>query len=278
MRLPMAKEKRSNKWAFLLYQESAPENYLDILEEMHIPFILSPWHDKDVNKETGEFKKAHKHGALYFDARKSYSQFSQLVTKYLNTPAHVEVIMSPKGMYDYFTHAENPEKTPYNINDIESGCGFDLDKFLITNNSDEFLTLAIDIIEEHNFLEFNSLVRYARTENPKLLSLIMNKTYFFAKYLDSRRYNNKKDEGKYKHNKLVQIEQLLKCLLTSVKQNQKRQNVAIVTQKELLDILQISPNTLKSWERTGLKRLEPPIERTRTVYYKLDDVINYLTP
>ncbi len=79
-------------------------------------------------------------------------------------------------------------------------------------------------------------------------------------------------------NKLAQIEQLLKCLLISVKQSQKRQNVAIVTQKELLDILQISPNTLKSWERTGLKRLEPPIERTRTVYYKLDDVINYLTP
>ena len=201
MRLPMAKEKRSNKWAFLLYQESAPENYLDILEEMHIPFILSPWHDKDVNKETGEFKKAHKHGALYFDSLKSYSQVSKLLTNHLNTPKHVEVIMSPRGMYDYFTHAENPEKTLYDINDIESGCGFDLDKFLITNNSDEFLTLAIDIIEEHNFLEFNSLVRYAKAENPKLLSLIMNKTYFFAKYLDSRRYNNKKDEGKYKHDK-----------------------------------------------------------------------------
>ena len=201
MRLPMAKEKRSNKWAFLLYQESAPENYLEILEEMHIPFVLSPWHDKDVNKETGEFKKAHKHGALYFDSLKSYSQVSKLLTNHLNTPKHVEVIMSPRGMYDYFTHAENPEKTLYDINDIESGCGFDLDKFLITNNSDEFLTLAIDIIEEHNFLEFNSLVRYARAENPKLLSLIMNKTYFFAKYLDSRRYNNKKDEGKYKHDK-----------------------------------------------------------------------------
>ena len=51
----MVKDKRSNKWAFLIYQESAPKNYLDILEEMHIPFILSPWHDKDVNKETGEF-------------------------------------------------------------------------------------------------------------------------------------------------------------------------------------------------------------------------------
>lgn len=201
MRLPMAKEKRSNKWAFLLYQESAPENYLDILEEMHIPFVLSPWHDKDVNKETGEFKKAHKHGALYFDSLKSYSQVSKLLTNHLNTPKHVEVIMSPRGMYDYFTHAENPEKTLYDINDIESGCGFDLNKFLITNNSGEFLTLVIDIIEEQNFLEFNSLVRYARAKNPQLLSLIMDKTYFFAKYLDSRRYDNKKDEGKYKHDK-----------------------------------------------------------------------------
>lgn len=57
----MVKEKRSNKWAFLLYQDSIPENYLYILEELHIPFVLSPWHDKDINKETGEFKKSHKH-------------------------------------------------------------------------------------------------------------------------------------------------------------------------------------------------------------------------
>ena len=35
----MAKEKRSNKWAFLIYQESAPENYLEVLEDLHIPFV-----------------------------------------------------------------------------------------------------------------------------------------------------------------------------------------------------------------------------------------------
>lgn len=192
----MAKDKRSNKWAFLLYKESVPENYLDILEEMHIPFVLSPWHDKDVNKETGEFKKAHKHGVLFFDSLKSYSQVSDVLTSKLNTPAHVEIVMSPKGMYDYFIHAENPEKTRYNIEDIESGCGFELDKFLIENNSDKFLSTVIDIIEEHNFTEFNSLVRYARKEDIVLLNLIVNKTYFFAKYLDSRRHSNNK-ERKY---------------------------------------------------------------------------------
>ncbi|HHF7019791.1 TPA: replication protein [Streptococcus mutans] len=191
----MTKERRSNKWAFLPYQESAPDDYLEILENMHIPFILSPWHDKDINKETGEFKKSHKHGALYFESLKSYSQVSELLTEHLNTPAHVEIVMSPKGMYDYFTHAENPEKTLYDINDIESGCGFELDNFLLSNSNNEFFTTVIDIIEEHNFTEFNHLVRYARTENPQLLNLIMNKTYFFAKYLDSRRHSSQQKQA-----------------------------------------------------------------------------------
>ena len=79
--------------------------------------------------------------------------------------------------------------------------------------------------------------------------------------------------------KLIQIEQLLNTLLTIIQHQQEKQKSSnIVTQKELLSILQISPNTLKSWEKTGLKRLEPPIEGARTVYYKMEDVIKYLTP
>ena len=79
--------------------------------------------------------------------------------------------------------------------------------------------------------------------------------------------------------KLTQIEQLLNSLVLLTQQYQnKYKSMNIVTQRDLLSILQISPNTLKSWENTGLKRLEPPIEGTRSVYYKLEDAINYLTP
>lgn len=78
---------------------------------------------------------------------------------------------------------------------------------------------------------------------------------------------------------LNQIEQILNCLLALMqKQENTKNHVSILTQKELLSILNISPNTLKSWEKTGLKRLEPPIEGTRTVYYKMEDVLTYLTP
>ncbi|UDM80945.1 replication protein [Vagococcus fluvialis] len=197
----MKNEKRSNKWAFLIYQESSPENYLEILESLRVPFVLSPWHDKDINSETGEIKKSHRHGALYFDSLKSYSQVSELISDKLNGPSHVEIVLSPKGMFNYFTHADNPDKTLYNVEDIESGCGFEIDKFLLEQNSDNFMNEVIDIIEENNFTEFEDLVRYARKNNYLLLGLIIERTYFFAKYLDSRRHNPnkqlKKEGDKY---------------------------------------------------------------------------------
>lgn len=180
--------KRSNKWAFLLYKESAPENYIDILEEMQVPYILSPWHDQDVDKKTGELLKAHKHGALFFDSLKSYTQVSELLTENLNTPKKVQIVLSPKGMLDYFTHAQNPDKTPYNAEDIESGAGFDLDQFLVEQQSGRFINEVIDLINDYNFTEFQDLVIYARHNDPRLLTLIMNRTYFFTKFIESKRY------------------------------------------------------------------------------------------
>lgn len=187
---------RSNKWTFLIYQESAPSDYLNILEELHVPFILSPWHNRDVTVD-GELKKSHKHGALFFDSLKSYSQVSNLISQKLNGPTHVEIVMSPKGMYDYFTHAENPEKTMYNIEDIESGAGFELKQFLIEQAPESFLADTIDLIEQHGFVEFEQLVTYARKNNAILLQLLVNKTYFFSKLLDSRRWR----DSSLKHNK-----------------------------------------------------------------------------
>lgn len=181
------KDKRSNKWAFLIYKESLPKNYKDNLDELHIPYVLSPWHDKDINKETGELKKVHRHGCFYFDTLKSYSQVSDLVSNALHGPTHVEVVHSPKGMYDYFVHADNPEKAQYNVEDIESGCGFDLNKFLREQNEDDSIGKILDLIEDDNITEMRILVNRIREVNSSLLGIIMERAYFFSKYLDSKR-------------------------------------------------------------------------------------------
>lgn len=186
----MTKDKRSNKWAFLIYEDSTSSNYQDILEQMHIPYILSSWHNQDIDRSTGEIKKSHKHGALFFDSLKSYSQISELLQQHLNTPSHIEIIMSPKGMFDYFIHASNPDKTPYDVNDIESGCGFDLNKFLLDQGQSEVFSNIIDMIEDQDFIEFQDLVMYARQHHLSYLDLIIQRTYFFAKYLDSRRHTS----------------------------------------------------------------------------------------
>ena len=76
--------------------------------------------------------------------------------------------------------------------------------------------------------------------------------------------------------KLEQIEQLLQTLIKLIQIKEQNIPLKIIQQRELLKQLNISPNTLKTWEHTGLKRLAPPIEGTRTVFYLLDDIINFL--
>lgn len=76
--------------------------------------------------------------------------------------------------------------------------------------------------------------------------------------------------------KLEQIEQLLQTLIKLIQIKEQNIPLKIIQQRELLKQLNISPSTLKTWEQKGLKRLEPPIEGTRTVFYLLDDIINFL--
>ena len=76
--------------------------------------------------------------------------------------------------------------------------------------------------------------------------------------------------------KLEQIEQLLQTLIKLIQIKEQNIPLKIIQQRELLKQLNISPNTLKTREQKGLKRLEPPIEGTRTVFYLLDDIINFL--
>lgn len=77
--------------------------------------------------------------------------------------------------------------------------------------------------------------------------------------------------------KLEKIESLLQVLVNLLDKKTDTSHLEIMTQKQVLKELNISPNTLKSWERKGLPRLEPPIEGTRTVYYKRGDILKFLT-
>ena len=49
---------KKRNWAFVLYPESAPEDWRERLQQTGLQCCVSPLHDKDVN-DTGGPKKAH---------------------------------------------------------------------------------------------------------------------------------------------------------------------------------------------------------------------------
>ena len=54
------KVQKGRDWTFIVYPESAPLDWRNILDETHIKWIESPLHDKDFNAD-GTLKKPHWH-------------------------------------------------------------------------------------------------------------------------------------------------------------------------------------------------------------------------
>ena len=55
-----------------------------------------------------------------------------------------------------------------------------------------------------------------------------------------------------------------------------QKTLGLRTAKQLKDELDIKDNTLKRFEKNGLKRYQPPLEDTRKVYYKVSDILIFL--
>ena len=78
------KNVKKRNWAFVLYPESAPADWLDQLKKSGVMGAVSPLHDKDVNA-TGEPKKAHYHIILVYGSPTTFKNVESL-TKRLNQP------------------------------------------------------------------------------------------------------------------------------------------------------------------------------------------------
>lgn len=50
----------------------------------------------------------------------------------------------------------------------------------------------------------------------------------------------------------------------------------LISAQEAMDELDIKYKTLQKWEDAGLRRYQPPLEDTRKIYYKIDDILIFL--
>lgn len=145
---------KGRDWSFIVYPESAPNNWREILNETHMRWVESPLHDKDVNPD-GSLKKPHWHVMLSSDGPITLKAVEKIIEP-LNVPKPQKV-GSAKGLVRYMIHMDNPEKYQYSIDDIVAHNGADIESYFELTISNK-LNLMKDIVA---FIYDNEIDNYA---------------------------------------------------------------------------------------------------------------------
>lgn len=189
----MTNSEKARHWAIVVYPESAPENWKELLEEKHLAFAVSPLHDKDVNPD-GEMKKAHWHVILSWDGPQRPSA-AKKIADMLNAPQPVR-LESVKGAYRYFTHKDNPDKYQYDEKDIRVFNGFDISTYIELTKEEKYEAVSsiIEIVKDHRITEYFDLIIKLREEDYTLFKVACDNTILVNALVRSNRHKHEKDQ------------------------------------------------------------------------------------
>lgn len=181
---------KTRNWNFIVYPESAPEAWEQLITDLQIPWCHSPLHDKDT-LPTGELKKPHYHCILLFDGPTTQRNVQSILKEVLCAGAVLPIpCRSIRGSVRYFAHLDNPDKAPYNPNEsFFYGCDVgDLVK-PTTSEKDKYIREMCEFCDDHGIYEFCDLTDYARINNEDWFHLLHSCcTLFMMTYLRSRKY------------------------------------------------------------------------------------------
>lgn len=182
----MASDDRKRNFATVVYPESAPDDWLDFLQELCIPCFISPLHDSDCNPD-GEIKKPHYHVLLMFEGKKSDKQVKEIFDCIggVGSPA----VHSIRGYARYLCHLDNPEKTQYLPEDVICFGGADYSD-ICSLPSDRYKIIGdiIDYCEDNYIYSYAQLLTYARFNRGDWFRILCDSgTFVIREYLKSKK-------------------------------------------------------------------------------------------
>ena len=113
---------RTRNFATVVYPESAPEDWMELLTQQFVPAFISPLHDQDLDP-TGDPKKPHYHVIIKFDNVKTLTQAKEVVD--VIGGVGCEPVKSLRAYTRYLCHLDNPEKARYSMDDVRQLGGAD---------------------------------------------------------------------------------------------------------------------------------------------------------
>ena len=177
--------KRGRNWWIVVYPESLPENWKEIISTE--PVAISPLHDKDVNAD-GTKKKPHYHIVFNYKGNKSFEQMDEMA-RALRAPIP-ERISGLTGAVRYLTHMDNPEKYQYDNTEIQVFGGFDLESCLALSTGDKRQALKemLGFISDNNIMHLKDFADYCMSEEAPagwFELLTERNTLFIKEYIKS---------------------------------------------------------------------------------------------
>lgn len=186
-----SKEKKS-KWACVIYPESMPEDWLDVLRQSGLRIAISPLHDRD-NDPTGQPKKPHYHIIIVYNGPTTFNSVRKF-TERLNAPAPIP-LEAVRGYYRYLTHQDNPDKYQYDPADIQTLNGFNIADYMEFTQAEimEVIRKVTQFIFDNRITEYAELMATTMQldSNPDFdqwFNVISSHTIYFTSLLRSLRH------------------------------------------------------------------------------------------
>ena len=184
---------RTRNFATVVYPESAPEDWKEILYAHCVPAFISPLHDKDTNP-TGEPKKPHYHVIIMFDGKKTIEQATEIFDSINGVGC--EKVKSIRGYARYLCHLDNPEKYQYETSEVQciasdylGTIGLAIDKYV-------FIKEMQDFCDKYNVVSFYALAKYARAHRSDWHRILCDcGSIFMREYLQSRKWSIETNQG-----------------------------------------------------------------------------------
>ena len=152
-------------WATIVYPESAPDEWQEILEDEHIPAYISPMHT--------DSKKDHYHVVIVFEGQKGVNDVKEIFSKIGGVGA--EPVNHKTSYLRYLCHLDSKDKPHYDPSEVSSLSGAPLYENVIqeqTPTSDIYAEM-IDFIGSQGMITFCDLVDYARKYKPAWFSILV---------------------------------------------------------------------------------------------------------
>lgn len=175
--------KRARSWTAIVYPESAPENWLEILSEQLVESLVSPLHDKDV-EPTGELKKAHYHVVLSYSNPTTYEKACEVFSmiKAVVPPERDSRVKDFRQMARYLCHLDQPNKHRYNTCDVISFGAIEYEALVMTASDEDCMLDEIEeFIKKNRIVSFTTFQKVCRELHPEWKYALRHKYSYYIR-------------------------------------------------------------------------------------------------